>query len=294
MPKGSDYIQKAAQIADNEISIDRYGDYLSVSYTTESIDRINEFIKKALELEPDNKEYKYWLSCAEMGKGNYESGLKNIKELSLSYPEYLELNGHAEYPEKWFSSFYYPVWNEKTRKVPESLLSLPEEGMSIISLRDGLRRVVSFFRPVDASVFKVIDEKSPVELRFNYMRTPYGDVAGCYVLVLMNKKDWQISETIVNVNSCPSNIRDMSNAGYWLLRLLAQQNYTYVILSDSGSNQVLNRKIYFSAVIKRNLAQLKFQIESVTPCDEFDAQLFQKARQYYMDCFSLDELLRNI
>jgi len=294
MPSAADYIQNAAKIADDEISIDQYGDYLSVSYSSQVMNRIEELINLATTMEPDNAEYKYWLYCAQIGSGKLESGIKNIKELSLKHPGYIDLLGHAMYPDKWFSPFYYPSWNDKTAKVPVSLISLPEGGTSLISLRDGLRRIVSFFRKADRSFITGLRKNISINLKFNYMKTPYSNVAGCYLLINDNKNNPHVSETIINVDSCPTQIRDMSNAGHWLLRILAQQSYSYIILWDPATNMVFNKKLYFSASIKHSLRQLKLRIESLSPTPEFDPQSFQKARQYYMDNFSLDDVLRNI
>lgn len=294
MSGGEEYIKQAGIIADEGITSHLCEDYLTISFPGQVVEQIERLIEKAIDASQDNAEYLYFLACAKIARGEGKTGLDEILRISKQYPEYIDARGFATHPQQWFSPFYYPSWHENQKKLPEEMKHLPSGGMSLVSLRDGCRRIVSFFRHVDkpADIAK-LKQNTPIDITFHFMETPYGTVIGAYVLVDYGSGNVHVSETILNADSCPLSLRDLSSTGFWLLRLLSQQRYTYIIFNDPKKGIILNKKLYLKSSQIKRLEALKGKIELISPKTDWDPDKFKRAQEYYMNNFSLDELFVN-
>ncbi len=291
MQTAQDYINQAGRIADDKITTEIHNDSLSITFPSDVIALIETNIEKAIELDSGNPEYRYFLACAKIARGEGRAGLDEIKKIAQQFPSYIDATGFALNPQQWFSPFYYPSWHEHKKVLPAQMAHLPYGGMSIISLREGCRRVVGFFRHVDKNTFsKSITPRTPIDFNMNFMETPHGTVVGTYILISGKNGNVHINETIIDVGSCPSSLRDLSSCGYWLLRILAQQNYTYIIFNDPEKGIVLNKKLYFKTAQKKVLQNISAKIDRITPSTDWNQDRFKSAQQYYMNHFALDDL----
>ena len=124
-----DYIKQAGQILDEIISIDCRNGYLSVSWTSKEIEIVEDLLKKAIALEPNNPSYQYCLQQLKIARGLGKSGYEGIRELNNLYPEYIEATGFMSNPEKWLSPFLYPSWNKCSNQADKSFSRLPSGGL---------------------------------------------------------------------------------------------------------------------------------------------------------------------
>lgn len=294
MPSAEEYIKRAGNIADQGLHKEITDQYMTINFKSEIIEQIEQNLKNAIELDPNNPEYHYWAACTKIARAQGKTGLELVRQLAELYPDNVEFEGVGKHPEQWFSPFYYPSWHEDQKELPPDMQDIPSGGMSLVSLRDTCRRVVSFFRFIENDSLKPsIIKKANPDIALNYMETPFGRVVGAYVLLSLGNGEIHVSETIVNVDSCPSSLQDMSNAGYWFMRLLAQQQYTFIIFFNSEYNILFNRKLYFKSVHKRTFTEIREKIEAAEPITQWDQLKFQKAQKYYIENCSLDDIIEN-
>lgn len=291
MSISSDWIKQAGKIADEEITSTIHGDYMSVESSSATMDKLELLIAQAASEEPDNADYHYWLACTKIAGGKGNTGLNDISDLAERFPDHVEIQGVLTDPQRWFAPFFYPSWHEKQQDLPEELQPLPFGGTLLISVRHGLQRVISLFRHVDRDSIQSDNlDDAPIDIRFNFMRTPDGPVVGVYVLITLPKGSLYVSETIINVDACPPNFRDLSNAGHWLLKLLSQQDYTFIILNDPKTGIFFNKKFTFNPGHKKQLKELRDIIDTIELKIDWNADSFIRAQQYYMNNFDIENL----
>lgn len=286
------FLDQAGELADKEIKKSIRTGTLSINFSTETIERIENLIAKAVEAEPENAEYLYLQAASMIDKGLGKSGLEKMREIADRYPDFEEAQGCVQFPDRWLSSLYYPSWHEDQKTLPTELARLPEGGMSIVPLRDGIRRVMGFFQHIDSTKLPgKLSQKIPADVKFNIMDTPYGLVTGVYVVLDFGKDEKTVNETILNVDTCPENFHDMSVAGYWIMRILSCHKYVYVIMNDCVTGNVFHKKVYIKGPQQKELAEIRSRLSSMTPIVQFDKNKFLKAQQYYMQNFSLDNIV---
>ncbi|MEW6536749.1 MAG: hypothetical protein AB1454_14160 [Candidatus Auribacterota bacterium] len=291
MIKAEDYIKQAGQLADEEIISKIHGDYMSVESSNTTMKKMEFLLLQALEIEPDNPEFHYWLICSKLASGMGKSGFKEIEKIAKKFPQYVEIAGVMADPQRWFAPFFYPSWHEDQKELPEELCQLPYGGTLLASVRHGMRRIVCMFRHLEKSNLQREDFlNAPMDVRFNFMETPDGPVVGVYVLITLPKGNLYISETIINVDACPASFRDLSNAGHWLLKLLSQQDYTFVILNDPHDGILFNQKLKFNPGHKKELKEIRAKLDTITPKAIWNQESFIKAQNYYMNNFSIEDL----
>ncbi|MCD6459283.1 hypothetical protein J7L67_01280 [bacterium] len=285
-----DYIKQAGQILDEIISIDCRNGYLSVSWTSKEIEIVEDLLKKAIALEPNNPSYQYCLQQLKIARGLGKSGYEGIRELNNLYPEYIEATGFMSNPEKWLSPFLYPSWNKCSNQADKSFSRLPSGGTRLICVREGIKRTVCFFRNIHSGEMPENIKKAKIDIDFKLLETPYGPIAGLYTLIKPCKGDPRLSETLLTLDLCPAQMSDISVCGCWLIRLLAYQPYTYIILNDPKKGIILNHLHYFKSCRKNKLYKIADYARNVSQQNFFDKQKMDNARTYYMNNVSLKEL----
>ena len=217
-----DYIQQAGQIADQVISTEHNGRYSTISWSSKSIEIIDELVRKAIQLEPADPYHLYALQQLKIAQGLGKTGHHGIKTINESYPDFVEAIGFLNNPEKWFSPFYYPSWSIKTEQADNLLSMLPSGGTMVISLREYVNRTVCFFRNTNAEEIQKHLKKAKCDVDFKLVETPYGPVAGLYTLITPQKGEPLFSETLLNLDSSPRDIRDISVCGCWLFKVTCE------------------------------------------------------------------------
>ena len=287
----SQNIKTAASIADEAITHTIHGDLLTIQWQSADIKRIRHHIEQALALDSDNPAIQYIDACLAIAQGQQKTGQETIEAIAQKYPEYIEAQGYNAYPEKWFSPFYYPVWREQQKQLPSHFASLPQDGTLLVSMRDGMQRIVSFFRHCEPG-YCTLSKKTVVDFDLKVLETPYGLLAGVYLIIDPGKRTGRFSETMLSCNTLPLTITDMSTAGYWLLRLLATQSYTFIILHDTQTDTVYRKKHYFNAKQKKLLESTAIMLAAISPTTNWDRENFIKAQQYYMRHINIDTFFK--
>jgi len=285
-----DYIKQAGQVADQVILVDYGNRYSTISWSSKDIEILDELVRKAIQLEPADPYHLYSLQHLKIAQGLGKTGHLGIKTINESYPEFVEAIGFLNNPEKWFSPFYYPSWNRETIQPDRSLSMLPSNGTMVISMREYVKRTVCFFRNTNANEIPKHLKKAKCDIDFKLIETPYGPVAGLYTLISPQKGEPLFSETLLNLDSSPEEIRDISVCGCWLLRLLAEQPYTYIILNDPVNGVAYNTQFYFKSHHKKKLSDIAQFAKNVTQLDSLDKQRMDNARTYYMNNVSVKNL----
>ncbi len=291
MPSTSDYLKTAAMIADEVIAHTVHGDLLTIQWESADIARLKDQVAGALAIEPDNPHIQYIDACLTIAQGQHKTGSDTIMEIARQYPDYIEAQGYAAHPEKWFSPFYYPVWNEGRPQLPDHFAGLPREGTMLVSMRDGVNRIISFFRHCEPG-YCTLSNKTKFDINLNLLDTPFGLVAGVYLIIDPGKRTGRFSETMLLCDAMPLELQDMSSSGYWLLRLFAAQSYTFIMLHDTQSGKVNFKKHYFNGQQKRLLASISKQFADISPGGDWDRAKFIKAQQYYMQHVTIDSFYK--
>lgn len=287
MPSVQECIKIAGAIADEVITHSIHGDLLTVQWESADIKRIKDRIQQALDIEPDNPHLQYINACLIIAQGEQETGLDGIRAIARAYPSCTKAQGHAAYPHQWFSPFYYPAWHEHRTELPEHFARLPHDGTLLVSMRDSIYRIVSFFRHCEPG-YCVLSKNTPTDIDIKILDTPFGMTAGVYLIIDPGKRSGRFSETILPCDTTPAGLHDMSVTGHWLLRLLADQSYTFIFLHDTQTGTVYRKKHYFNARQKKLLVSISKQLSKVSPATVWDRDTFLKAQQYYMQHVNID------
>ncbi|MDX9701431.1 MAG: hypothetical protein RBU23_00150 [Candidatus Auribacterota bacterium] len=290
MPSVSDYIKTAGTIADRAITHIIHGDVLTVQWESADISGIENCMRQVLEIEPDNPRWQYIDACLAIAQGRYATGMESIRNIASLYPDFTEAQGFAENPDRWFSPFCYPAWRDNIGELPEHFANLPRGGTLLVSMRDCVDRVVGFFRHCEPG-YCVLSKKTTVDIDIKLLDTPFGLIAGAYLIIDPGKRGGRLSETMLSCDKIPPQLQDMSSAGYWLLRLLAGQSYTFILLHDIQTGTVYRKKHYFNAQNKKLLNAIADRLSGISPLQNWDRNEFLKAQQYYMQHVTIDNFL---
>lgn len=243
-------LARAGALATAGISWDGAGGVQAVRFQTETMQQIVAELEESARVAPDSPEHRYLLSCAKAHSGLAESASREIVAIARQYPDYVEAQGYAANPGTWPSPFTYPPWGPESRDLPVGMFDPGVRACLLLSARDGCRRIVVFARNVPKSA---LHSKSPAQLRckveLRFMATPYGAVVGAYVLLDTDPTEPYTSETLLNIDGFGVADPDRSCAGYWLVRLLAQRQYTYVIFNDPNQGVWFNRRVDFDSAM---------------------------------------------
>lgn len=287
------HIRQAGELTELALSkSDQKGKITVTSWEMGQIDDIMEDIQKAVELEPSNPEYRYLFACALQARLHGEQAEAELKRIVENHPQYAQAEGHLLHRERWFLPFLYPSWSEKHQIVTESIIPYNMQGCFITPVRTGIRRIVSFFAwfPRDR-LEPLLRPNQRATIRAVFMNTPYCPVVGAYALIDTNPTEPFTLETILRVDSYRSEWSDCSRSGYWLIRMLAQQNYTYFVIADPGTGKAyFNRLIQFDKKTCSMITSVAEQVRDIKQTETDDESLFISARQHFTNNFSLDNI----
>ncbi len=291
--KAEDHIVKAGSILDEFFSSrTEYGSVVAFEYNPDTINRLKEELQAAINKSPDNPEYLYLMACAMVASGLGKTGFEQVRAIVARHPDFALARGLYENPEKWWKfPFLYPAWGANTSEVSDSIIPHGVEGCKLMIIRDGCRQVVSFFHRLPKSALgSRLSPSHRTAIRLTYVDTPYLPLVGAYVLIDTDPNKPYTSETLLNVSTYTPALKDLSGSGYWLVRILAQQDYTYVVLAEPSGKVYFNRKVQFDAKTRTNLSSVASQIKSIPQHESDDPKKDAMAAQYYMNHFSLDNI----
>ena len=290
MITAKDYIKQAGDVADQVITINYNDQFATISWSSKDMEIIDELVRKAIQIDHQNPYYLYTLQQLKIAQGLGKTGHSGIKTIHEAYPDFIEAIGFLKNPERWFSPFYYPSWNKETKQADQSLSMLPSGGTMLISVREYVKRTVCFFRNITTAQISKNIKKAKCDVNFKLLETPYGPVAGLYTLIIPPKGQPLFSETLLNLDSSPDELRDISVCGCWLLRLIASQPYTYIILNDPSNGVIFNNLFYFKSHHKKTLTSMAEFAENVPQQNYLDKEKMNNARSYYMNNVSVENL----
>ncbi len=279
------HFARAGQLADEAISWEAGVS----SYDTGGMGEVVAELEAAVAADPTSVEARCYLALA---KGAMFGGEGPAEMLALAeeHPTYAEAAGFATHPTGWPGPWRRPPWRAQSTTVDRALL--PSGDQLVLTVRDGCRRVVSFFRRIPRSdlgpAFRP-DRKAAVRLA--YRDTPHGGVIGAYALVDKSPDEPLIWENLLNPSAYhPDNTGDFTETGLWLARLLAQQAYTYVVLFEPGGKAYFNRKVKIDEATRKNLHGVAKQLRGMKLSPSTDVSRFQAAVKSFWDVCSLEEI----
>ncbi len=253
-----------------------------------SFDLVRDEVNEAVRNDPGNPEYRYTRACLTTPFGPGKSGADDIRAMASEFPNYVETCGYLANPEHWRTPFAFPRWSSEETQISDVILPSNLEGVTT-SVRDGCRRVVAFFRRIERSKIPNLAGQR-CAIRLTCMETPFGPVAGAYCLIDTHPTQPYTSETMLNVGHIAGGEKDASTAAYWLVRLLAQQSYTYVVLAEPSGRVFFNRRVNFDEKTRQNIRTAAERVARIRPTSTLDAARWRQAQQHFMNTFSLDEV----
>ncbi len=298
MPSQSPVDKEAAErhFATASVNVDaavvyhrQYGSPENISWLIELVPSIQSELESAVRSDPTNPEYKYLFACWKgllAGKPN----LDEIRKIAGLHPGFAEAAGYLANPDKWRPPFAYPAWGGIENRLPTFVLP-PDIPMEIRPVRDGCRRLFAFFRrSPQLSPGQNFDSSMRAAIRLAFMKTPHGAVVGAYMLLDTDPNEPYTDEILLNVDTYFQELADLSYSGYWVVRLLAQQQYTFVVLADPSGSVCLNRRIEYDPKTKANLNEVAKQIELLKPTSSSDMAKRKTAQKYFMEHSSMNAI----
>lgn len=289
---GAKHVARAGEILDRALDRSVHGTVSATSWQMGDVDRVIEELRQAVALEPSNPEYRYLYACALQARMQGAEAEAELKRLVVDYPDYAQAEGHLRHRERWFVPFLYPTWSESHTTVTDSISPSGRQGCFVTPVRTGCRRVVSFFgRMPGTSVKPMLRSGLRATVRAVFMNTPYCPVVGVYPLLDTHPTEPFTLETVLSVDGYRSDWADCSRSGYWLIRLLSQQDSTYLVLAEPSNGSVyFNRLIKFDAKTKSMLDSVAAQVRGIRQSERDDETPFTRARQHFSQNFSMDNI----
>jgi len=285
------HFDEASAIANERIDRSVTGSLGMVSYDSATMSAIQVELELAVRAEPTNSEYRYLLACAKMAAGLGETGANEIRALADDDADFAESAGYVATPDRWRSPFLFPQWDLSQRELSSDIVPADNVACFVTSVRDGCRRVVSFFRRIPQHALGPnFTPELRAAIRFASMQTPYGAIVGAYVLIDTHPVEPYTSETVLRADAYHPDQNDMSGSGPWIVRLLAQQTYSYVVLAEPSGDVYFNRKVEIDGPTQESLDNVVRQLASVELQPSTDMSRFQQAQQHFMNHFSLDAI----
>ena len=286
------HIKKAGELADKYVSRSLHGNISATSWSMGEIDEIKEEIEKARELNSSNPEYHYLFACILQARLMGAEAENELKKLVAKHPKYAQAVGHLQHRDRWALPFEYSGWNENYTTLSDSIAPKKQYGCYLLPIRFGVRRIVSFFSwfPRDR-VEPLLKSNQKAAIRTTYMKTPFCPVVGAYALIDTNPREPFTLENILRVDSYRREWRDCSRSGYWLIRMLAQQDFTFFVLADPQTEEVFyNKRIQFDKKTLTDLNVVVKQIMDIEQIETNDETPFIQAREYFGNNFPLDNI----
>lgn len=288
--KGEEHLRRAAEIIDRDVNRSEYGAVVATSFDLGTISSIETELQAALQSDPTNPEYKYLVAAARINKMQGKEALDDIRRIAFEHPDFAEAEGYLANNGEWFTPLLYPPWEQSRTSVPESIIPADSKGCLLTIVRDRCRRVVSFFtRLPERSLGHRFNPSLRTAVRFHFEQTPFAPVVGAYVLIDTHPTEPYTSETILSLQRSHAGWPDQARCGYWLLRLLAQQKYTFIVFAEpSGGPVYFNRRVEFDGKAIANLRDV------TTKMARLDASAsggrFDLAKSHYSQSVSLDAI----
>lgn len=289
---GEKHVHRAGEILDRAVGRSVHGTLSVTSWQMSDIDEVIEELRQAKELDASNPEYRYLFACALQARLHGAEAEAELKRLAADHPGYSQAEGHLRHRERWFLPFIYPSWSESHTTVTESITPAGAQGCFVTPVRAGCRRIVSVVaRMPGSSVRPILRPGIRAAIRATFMNTPTCPIVGVYPLLDTDPKQPFTLETLMSVDGYPPDWVDCSRSGYWLFRLLAQQDYTYFVLAEPGNGSVyFNTLIKFDAKTKGILSSVASQIRKIEQAERDGESGFMRGRQYFSQNFSLDNI----
>lgn len=286
------HIERSGELTNIALTKSNHRNISAISWDMGYIDEIIEEISKAVEIEPENPEYQYMLACALQARLQGAQAEAKLKEIVEKHPYYAQAKGHLFHRERWFLPFLYPAWDETQQVITESFVPTNMQDCYVTSVRSGIRRIVSFFAVFPLSkVGPLLRTNQRATIRAAFMNTPYCPVVGTYTLIDTNPTEPFTLETILRVDSYRPEWNDCSRSGYWLIRMLAQQEFTYFVIADPYTSKAYyNKKILFDRKTRSILNSVSKKIIDINQTETNDENPFMAAQQYFTDNFSIDNI----
>jgi virulence-associated protein VapD len=288
--KGEEHLRMAGEIIDRAIHRSEHGTLFTTIWDPGAIPSIEKEFQAAVQSDPTNPEYKYLLATANSPLGHNKETLDEIRRISSEYPDFAEAAGYLASNGDWFTPPLYPPWNQSQKSIPLTIIPADSQGCYLSMVRDGCRRTVSFFtRLPQRSLGSRFNTSLRTAIRFNFMQTPYGPVVGAYVLIDTHPTEPYTSESLLGLEQSHAGWPDQSRSGYWLVRLLAQQKHTFVVLAEpSGGAVYFNRKVELDSKAVKELRDVTDKMSQLDP--QISDDQFYSIKNYYNQNFSLDAI----
>jgi len=284
------HFARAAENADGAIECSSSGTIIAFSWDGLRHALVKDAVQDAVNADPTNPDYRYTLACLATPLGPDKAGVEEIAAIAATFPQCAEACGYAANPQHWRTPFQYPPWDSRQTRLPEVILPAGTEGMAT-SVRDGCRRIVAFFRRIDQrSVGHLGSQRST--LRLVCADTPHGPLVATYCLIDTHPTQPYTSELMLNVGHVadPADSSEASSVGYWLARLLAQQDHTYIVLAEPDGRVLFNRRVAFDDEARRNLRAADEFLAHVRPTTKLGAARWGDAQRHFMKVSSLDAI----
>ncbi len=289
---GEVHLSRAGEVLDQAVNRSAHGTVSLASWQMGDIDKVIEETRQASELEPSNPEYRYLFACALQARLQGADAEAELKRIIKDHPDYAQAEGHLRHRERWFLPFLYPAWSESHTTVTDSITPSGTQSCFVTPVRTGCRRVISFFGRMPGSTVKpILRPGRAATIRAVFMNTPTCPVVGMYALLDTHPTEPFTLEIVLSVDGYRSNWADCSRSGYWLIRLLGQQDFTYFVLAEPGNGSVyFNRLIKFDAKTKALLNSVAAQVRGIQQTERDGESHFMRARQYFSQNFSMDNI----
>ncbi len=159
--------------------------------------------------------------------------------------------------EKWDGLFSFNHWDENIKIVPDMIMEMQKEGMSVQIIRDGLQLINLIILPFSKKMLseKIVDFKwSPL-----WVDTPYGSIFEHYIEYIQEDGDiWKNKRLLSPYPEEHWHQRDTN----LLIRRFCETDHVFLAFND-GSKIIFNKKYKFPNDLKVKLQSIKTKLNNL-------------------------------
>lgn len=276
----ADWIDEAADEADEGIRLEMDGLATTASLNTEVAGRILAAVDKALEIAPDDPD----LLVAKAAARTWAPGDEEVEALldrALSIePGHFDARMRRDHPQSWENVLLFPAFSEDMRTLPQVMGQYLQLGQLVQVVRDKLELTLAVVIPSPSEGFPVID-RSRWEMM--WVKTPFGRVAEHYTVLDIGGETRAAEGVIPHLAEAQPGVRN----GYWILRRMAHVSSMILAFAD-GHKVIYSSRYRIPAEERRSLSAMADELERSGPAT--DRVAVQQAADWHVQNFELDSI----
>ena len=276
---------KASTIAENLLNRTYVERSIMVSTTLRMGDEtpLIRAVDRVLEIDPDNPVYLFAKSEAFYACMDGEKGQAFREKTLEKAPNHFDARMRERHFGQWDGMYSYHAWDEEMTRVPEMVLAMQDEGMSVQIVRHGLELVNMVIIPASRASFpsNIVD----YQWRPVWVDTPYGPVFEHYVM--LKPKGGKILRNELSISPYPLEPVHQRN-GDMLIQRFCETDHVFIVFND-GQDILFNKKYQYSTAAEAYMAGVKQKLPGVKPVADAGTR-FQQAAQWYMNHSDLADI----